>query len=139
MKKEIKREYDYGTFQCQSISGGKYLLELLSAFASDLLVRVWSLQLVMYPILNLRHHKLDLHWYLRSLEEVVIRVLQSTFSMKASRLDDLTGVWVGVFFILMWSQKHCNKPFKYYSTRFIQKQNIKKKKKYSTCWLQGKI
>lgn len=30
-------------------------------------------QLVMYPILNLRLFNPDLHWYLRSLEEVVIR------------------------------------------------------------------
>ncbi|XP_042478583.1 octanoyltransferase LIP2p2, chloroplastic-like isoform X3 [Macadamia integrifolia] len=52
-------------------------------------------QLVMYPILNLRYHKMDLHWYLRALEEVVIRVLSSTFSIKASRLDGFTGVWVG--------------------------------------------
>ncbi|XVF36182.1 hypothetical protein REPUB_Repub19eG0036000 [Reevesia pubescens] len=52
-------------------------------------------QLVMYPIINLRNHKMDLHWYLRALEEVVIRVLSSTFSFKASRIDGLTGVWVG--------------------------------------------
>ncbi|XP_074584556.1 octanoyltransferase LIP2p, chloroplastic-like [Curcuma longa] len=52
-------------------------------------------QLVVYPILNLRHHKMDLHWYLRSLEEVVIRVLSSTFSIKASRHEGLTGVWIG--------------------------------------------
>ncbi|WOL19571.1 octanoyltransferase LIP2p, chloroplastic-like [Canna indica] len=52
-------------------------------------------QLVMYPILNLRYHKMDLHWYLRSLEEVIIRVLSSTFSLKASRIEDLTGVWIG--------------------------------------------
>ncbi|XP_042405638.1 octanoyltransferase LIP2p, chloroplastic-like [Zingiber officinale] len=52
-------------------------------------------QLVMYPILNLRHHKMDLHWYLRSLEEVVIRVLSSTFSIKAARHESLTGVWIG--------------------------------------------
>ncbi|MQL69964.1 hypothetical protein Taro_002265, partial [Colocasia esculenta] len=51
--------------------------------------------LVMYPILNLRYHKMDLHWYLRSLEEVIIRVLSTTFSVKASRLEGLTGVWVG--------------------------------------------
>jgi len=31
----------------------------------------------------------------RMLEEIVIRVLSSTFSIKASRLDGLTGVWVG--------------------------------------------
>ncbi|KAL6623491.1 hypothetical protein ACP70R_033370 [Stipagrostis hirtigluma subsp. patula] len=52
-------------------------------------------QLVMYPILNLRYHEMDLHWYLRSLEEVIIRALQSAFSIKASRVDGLTGVWVG--------------------------------------------
>ncbi|KAL2532614.1 Uncharacterized protein Adt_05965 [Abeliophyllum distichum] len=38
---------------------------------------------------------MDLHWYLRALEEVVIRVLSETFSIDASRVDDLTGVWVG--------------------------------------------
>ncbi|CDY23274.1 BnaA08g12720D [Brassica napus] len=52
-------------------------------------------QLVMYPIINLRNHEMDLHWYLRTLEEVVIRVLSSAFSITASRLDGLTGVWVG--------------------------------------------
>nr|XP_027077482.1 octanoyltransferase LIP2p, chloroplastic-like isoform X2 [Coffea arabica] len=52
-------------------------------------------QLVMYPIINLRYHKMDLHWYLRALEEVVIRVLSSTFFIKASRIEGLTGVWVG--------------------------------------------
>ena len=30
-------------------------------------------QLVAYPILDLRNHQQDLHWYLRSLEEVIIR------------------------------------------------------------------
>ena len=30
-------------------------------------------QLVMYPVLNLQKLKPDLHWYLRSLEEIVIR------------------------------------------------------------------
>ncbi|KAG9150383.1 hypothetical protein Leryth_014559 [Lithospermum erythrorhizon] len=49
----------------------------------------------MYPILNLRYHRMDLHWYLRALEEVVIRTLCSTFSIKASRTEGLTGVWVG--------------------------------------------
>lgn len=51
----------------------------------------------MYPIINLRNHRMDLHWYLRALEEVVIRVLSSTFSIEASRLDGFTGVWVGVY------------------------------------------
>ncbi|KAL4180418.1 hypothetical protein AMTRI_Chr13g91980 [Amborella trichopoda] len=52
-------------------------------------------QLVIYPIINLRYHKMDLHWYLRSLEEVVIRVLASCFFINASRIEGLTGVWVG--------------------------------------------
>ncbi|XP_057975511.1 octanoyltransferase LIP2p2, chloroplastic-like [Malania oleifera] len=52
-------------------------------------------QLVMYPIINLRNHEMDLHWYLRALEEVVIRVLSAAFSIKASRLEGFTGVWVG--------------------------------------------
>ena len=39
---------------------------------------------------------MDLHWYLRALEDVVIRVLAKTFSIKASRLEGLTGVWVGM-------------------------------------------
>ncbi|XP_057469141.1 octanoyltransferase LIP2p2, chloroplastic isoform X2 [Actinidia eriantha] len=37
-------------------------------------------QLVMYPIINLRYHKMDLHWYIRALEEklaaIGIRVSQ---------------------------------------------------------------
>ncbi|KAG6573902.1 putative lipoyltransferase-like protein, chloroplastic [Cucurbita argyrosperma subsp. argyrosperma] len=52
-------------------------------------------QIVMYPIINLRNHKMDLHWYLRALEEVIIRVLSSTFSINANRVDGLTGVWAG--------------------------------------------
>ncbi|KAI3957495.1 hypothetical protein MKX01_001854 [Papaver californicum] len=51
--------------------------------------------LVMYPIINLRYHKMDLHWYLRALEEVVIRVLSSAFSITGSRVEGLTGTWVG--------------------------------------------
>lgn len=30
-------------------------------------------QLVLYPVINLQNLKPDLHWYLRSLEEVIIR------------------------------------------------------------------
>ncbi|KAK1698270.1 hypothetical protein QYE76_014967 [Lolium multiflorum] len=52
-------------------------------------------QLVMYPIINLRYHELDLHWYLRSLEDMIIRALYSAFSIKASTVKGLTGVWVG--------------------------------------------
>lgn len=50
-------------------------------------------QLVGYPILNLRRHRSDLHWYLRQLEEVVIRTLRF-FDIPGERLPQLTGVWV---------------------------------------------
>jgi lipoyl(octanoyl) transferase len=50
-------------------------------------------QLVIYPILNLRRHQMDLHWYLRQLEEVVIRLLAS-YGLSAERIPSLTGVWL---------------------------------------------
>jgi len=50
-------------------------------------------QLVGYPILNLRYHKQDLHWYLRQIEEVLIRVL-ALYGLTGERLSGLTGVWV---------------------------------------------
>jgi lipoyl(octanoyl) transferase len=51
-------------------------------------------QLVGYPILNLRYHQQDLHWYLRQLEEVIIRVLAG-YDLRGERIAGLTGVWVG--------------------------------------------
>lgn len=36
----------------------------------------------MYPILDLARHKQDLHWYLRSLEEVVVRALASVSGLQ---------------------------------------------------------
>ncbi|MBE9227313.1 lipoyl(octanoyl) transferase LipB [Phormidium sp. LEGE 05292] len=50
-------------------------------------------QLVGYPILNLRHYRQDLHWYLRQLEEVLIRVLAS-YDLPGERLPGYTGVWL---------------------------------------------
>ncbi|MGE5655839.1 MAG: lipoyl(octanoyl) transferase LipB [Actinomycetota bacterium] len=50
-------------------------------------------QLVGYPILNLRRYRPDLHWYLRQLEEVLIRVL-AEFGLRGGRIPGLTGVWV---------------------------------------------
>lgn len=49
-------------------------------------------QLVMYPILDLRHHRKDLHWYLRQVEQVVIETLKQ-FDIPSDRIDGLTGVW----------------------------------------------
>jgi lipoyl(octanoyl) transferase len=50
-------------------------------------------QLVGYPILNLRRHQQDLHWYLRALEEVVIRTL-ACYGLTGTRIAGLTGVWL---------------------------------------------
>jgi len=50
-------------------------------------------QLVGYPILNLRYYQQDLHWYLRQLEEVLIRVL-AAYQLQGERIPGLTGVWV---------------------------------------------
>ena len=50
-------------------------------------------QLVAYPIFDLTHYRRDLHWALRSLEEVVVRVVRS-FGLQAERDKDFTGVWL---------------------------------------------
>ncbi|PSO58259.1 MAG: lipoyl(octanoyl) transferase [Cyanobacteria bacterium QH_2_48_84] len=50
-------------------------------------------QLVGYPILNLRYYQQDLHWYLRQLEEVIIRVLDS-YGLQGTRQPGFTGVWL---------------------------------------------
>ncbi len=50
-------------------------------------------QIIGYPILNLRRHRQDLHWYLRQLEEVIIKVLALN-NLPGKRIDGLTGVWV---------------------------------------------
>ena len=51
-------------------------------------------QLVGYPILDLKRHQTDLHWYLRQLEEVVIQTLVA-LGIPGTRQPGLTGVWVG--------------------------------------------
>lgn len=51
-------------------------------------------QLVGYPLLLLEGPQLDLHGYLRSLEEAVIQFL-GTFGIEGSRKPEYTGVWVG--------------------------------------------
>jgi lipoyl(octanoyl) transferase len=50
-------------------------------------------QLVGYPILNLSHFKEDLGWYLRTLEETIIRLL-TTYDIEAFQVAGRTGVWV---------------------------------------------
>ncbi|MBD2292986.1 lipoyl(octanoyl) transferase LipB [Anabaena sphaerica FACHB-251] len=50
-------------------------------------------QLVGYPILNLHRYRQDLHWYLRQLEEVLIRVL-ANYGLQGERISGFTGVWL---------------------------------------------
>ncbi|HXQ29318.1 MAG TPA: lipoyl(octanoyl) transferase LipB [Gemmatimonadales bacterium] len=49
-------------------------------------------QLVGYPILDLARHRRDLHWYLRTLEEVLIAAL-AALGVSAKREPGYTGVW----------------------------------------------
>lgn len=49
-------------------------------------------QLVGYPIVDLTEHKQDLHWYLRQVEEVLIRAV-APFGIVAERVEKKTGIW----------------------------------------------
>jgi lipoyl(octanoyl) transferase len=49
-------------------------------------------QLVGYPIVNLRQHRQDLHWYLRQVEAVLIHALEA-LGISAERSNGRTGVW----------------------------------------------
>jgi lipoate-protein ligase B len=49
-------------------------------------------QLVGYPIIDLKRHKEDLHWYLRQVEQVLIDALKS-LGIAADRNPGKTGVW----------------------------------------------
>ncbi len=53
-------------------------------------------QIVGYPILDLHDHYMDVHRYLRDLEEVIIRVL-ARYGLQGGREPGLTGVWVEGF------------------------------------------
>jgi lipoate-protein ligase B len=50
-------------------------------------------QLVAYPVLDLTHWRKAIRWYLRCLEEVVIRTLRR-YGLKGERMEGFTGVWV---------------------------------------------
>ena len=49
-------------------------------------------QLVGYPIFDLKRHKQDLHWYLRSVEEAIIRII-GEYGIPGERSTGYTGVW----------------------------------------------
>ncbi len=50
-------------------------------------------QIVGYPILDLHNYFLDIHRYLRSIEDVLIRMLKH-FDIVSGRQEGMTGVWV---------------------------------------------
>lgn len=49
-------------------------------------------QLVAYPIVDLKRHRKDLHWYLRQIEEGIIRALAAC-GLESGRVAGRTGVW----------------------------------------------
>jgi lipoyl(octanoyl) transferase len=49
-------------------------------------------QLVGYPIIDLKRHKRDLHWYLRQVEEALIQAI-GAFGIPGERQAGYTGVW----------------------------------------------
>jgi lipoyl(octanoyl) transferase len=52
-------------------------------------------QIVAYPILDLEKIKADIVWYMRTLEEVVIKTI-TEFGIEAGRSDGETGVWLDI-------------------------------------------
>ena len=52
-------------------------------------------QVVGYPIIDLEAYKPDIRWYMRSLEEVIIRTL-AEYGIKGTRSEGETGVWLDV-------------------------------------------
>lgn len=52
-------------------------------------------QIVGYPIIDLESFKPDIRWYMRSLEEVIIRVL-ADYGLSGDRSEGETGVWLDV-------------------------------------------
>jgi lipoyl(octanoyl) transferase len=51
-------------------------------------------QVVGYPIIDLKPDRCDVHRYVRDLEEVLIRTA-ADYGVTGTRVDGLTGVWVG--------------------------------------------
>ena len=51
-------------------------------------------QLVGYLVMDLKRHRQDLHWFLRSVEEALIRTIGS-YDIPGERSTGFTGVWTG--------------------------------------------
>ncbi len=50
-------------------------------------------QLVGYPILDLHNFRMDVGWFVRSMEEMLLRAL-GDFGIRGKRIDKLIGVWL---------------------------------------------
>ena len=50
--------------------------------------------LVTYLVLDLKNFNKDLNWYLRKIEEIIIKIL-GTFNINCHSRDGFTGVWIG--------------------------------------------
>jgi lipoate-protein ligase B len=50
-------------------------------------------QLVGYPIIDLKRHRQDLHWYLRQVEQFLIDAL-AAYGLRGGRRPPYTGVWL---------------------------------------------
>jgi lipoate-protein ligase B len=50
-------------------------------------------QLVGYPILDLKRHRKDLHWYLRQVEQLLIDAI-AAYGLHGDRRSPYTGVWI---------------------------------------------
>lgn len=51
-------------------------------------------QLIAYPILNLKHFKPSVRWYVNNLETTILNLCNQTYGLKATTTPD-TGVWIG--------------------------------------------
>ena len=52
-------------------------------------------QITGYPIFDLEKFRPDIHWYLRTLEDSMIRLL-ADYGLTGGRIEGATGVWVGL-------------------------------------------
>lgn len=50
-------------------------------------------QLIGYPLFNLSEFREDLHWFLRSIEDIIMQVL-AEYGIASGRLEGKTGVWI---------------------------------------------
>lgn len=50
-------------------------------------------QLIGYPLFNLSEFREDLHWFLRSIEDIIMQVLEE-YGIASRRVEGKTGVWI---------------------------------------------